>query len=372
MQPFKFGHASHARWQEAAHACLEQIGAVSYEDNLGFLYVTDLLVEELPTIVSYFKQHTAVEHWVGTVGISICSQAKEYMDVPAIAVMLGNFPAHTFEVFTTPGTSFEKFSRTHQAWCKVKKPIFAVVHSDPRQTQLVDLIFEFTERIGDGFLVGGLTSAHGANFPQIADGIIETGLSGVMFTSEISVTRLTQGCTLIGSRHQITAAQHNILIELDNRPALDVFNEDIGEVLARDLSKIAGYIFAALPILGSDTGDYLIRHLLGIDPENKLILISDIVQTGDSIMFARRDPKIAYEDLIRMLNTLKQEVKEPIKGGIYFSCLGRGKHMFGQDSQEMKTIQSVLGDFPLVGFFANGEFFHQHLYSHTGVLTLFL
>lgn len=373
MQPFKFGHASHSHWQEAAQACLKQVEPVSYEDNLGFLYVTDALIEELPTILSYFKQHTAIEHWVGTVGVSICSQAVEYSRVPAIAVMLGRFPSHTFAVFSTPGISFEKFTLTHQAWCEKNKPIFAVIHGDPRHTQLADLAFEFSRRIGEGFVVGGLASSRSAQFPQIADDIIETGLSGVMFTSDVPVaTRLTQGCALIGKRHQITAAQHNILIEIDNRPALDVFNEEIGEVLARDLNKVAGYIFAALPIVGSDTGDYLIRHLLGIDPENKLILISEIIQTGNPIMFARRDPKTAYEDLTRMLNTLKQEVKEPVKGGIYFSCLGRGKHMFGQDSQELKIIQSVLGDFPLVGFFANGEFFHQHLYGHTGVLTLFL
>jgi small ligand-binding sensory domain FIST len=220
--------------------------------------------------------------------------------------------------------------------------------------------------------VGGLTSSRGA-YLQIADEIVPDGLSGVMFASDVSVaTRLTQGCALISARHQITAAQNNILIEIDNRPALEVFYEDIGEVLARDLNKIAGYIFAALPVPGSDTGDYLVRNLLGIDPEHELIAISENVQTGNSIMFARRDPQTAYEDLVRVLKTLKKDVKEPLKGGVYFSCLGRGKNMFGQDSQELKAIQSVLGDFPLVGFFASGEISHQRLYGYTGVLTLFL
>jgi small ligand-binding sensory domain FIST len=372
MQPFKFGHASHAHWQEAAYVCLKQIEPVSYEDNLGFLYVTDLLAGELSAILDFFKQHTEVAHWVGTVGIGICSQGKEYLDEPAIAVMLGNFPPHAFEVFTTANTDFEAFSRTHQAWCEVKKPMFAIVHGDPRHAEMANLVFQLSERLGEGFLVGGLTSSRGA-YLQIADEIVPDGLSGVMFASDVSVaTRLTQGCALISARHQITAAQNNILIEIDNRPALEVFYEDIGEVLARDLNKIAGYIFAALPVPGSDTGDYLVRNLLGIDPEHELIAISENVQTGNSIMFARRDPQTAYEDLVRVLKTLKKDVKEPLKGGVYFSCLGRGKNMFGQDSQELKAIQSVLGDFPLVGFFASGEISHQRLYGYTGVLTLFL
>jgi small ligand-binding sensory domain FIST len=60
------------------------------------------------------------------------------------------------------------------------------------------------------------------------------------------------------------------------------------------------------------------------------------------------------------------------RGGVYFSCLGRGQHMFGEHSEELRIIQQVLGDFPLVGFFANGEISHNRLYGYTGVLTLFL
>jgi small ligand-binding sensory domain FIST len=34
-------------------------------------------------------------------------------------------------------------------------------------------------------------------------------------------------------------------------------------------------------------------------------------------------------------------------------------------------IHEALGDFPLTGFFANGEIHHDTLYGYTGVLTLF-
>ncbi|MGB5307168.1 MAG: histidine kinase, partial [Gammaproteobacteria bacterium] len=38
----------------------------------------------------------------------------------------------------------------------------------------------------------------------------------------------------------------------------------------------------------------------------------------------------------------------------------------------LKMISEQLGEFPLVGFFANGEISHNLLYGYTGVLTLFL
>ena len=35
-------------------------------------------------------------------------------------------------------------------------------------------------------------------------------------------------------------------------------------------------------------------------------------------------------------------------------------------------IREALGEFPLVGFFCNGEISHNRLYGYRGVLTLFL
>ena len=169
--------------------------------------------------------------------------------------------------------------------------MLALVHGDPRNPQTHDIIPELSDALG-GFLVGGLTSSR-TNYGQFGGRpgtapVIEGGVSGVLFSSEVPVaTGLTQGCTPIGPAHKITRAQNNIIVEIDGRPALDVFKEDIGELLARDLRRVAGYIFAALPITGSDTGDYLVRNLVGIDPNHGLIAIGDMVEPGRSIMFAQ-------------------------------------------------------------------------------------
>jgi len=203
--------------------------------------------------------------------------------------------------------------------------------------------------------------------------VVEGGLSGVTFSDNITIaTRLTQGCSPIGSKHEITSSQHNVIITLDGRPALDVFKEDIGETLSRDLNRIGGHIFAGLPIKGSDTGDYLVRNLVGIDPANKLIAIGELVKNGNSVMFCRRDTKTANEDMARMLESIRQGMFSRPRGGVYYSCLGRGASLFGPNSEELKMIREAFGDFPLVGFFCNGEISHNRLYGYTGVLTLFV
>ena len=224
---------------------------------------------------------------------------------------------------------------------------------------------------GGGFLVGGLTSSRG-ELAQVSGSVCEGGVSGVLLAEDVPViTARSQSCMPIATQHQITACDENVLIELDGRPALEVFKEDIGELLARDLQRVAGYIFAALPIAHSDTGDYLVRNLTGIDVERQLLAIGETVETGQSIQFCRRDAEAAEADLVRMLSDLKKRTDKPAKGGLYYSCLARGPNMFGDASQELKIIERELGDVPLVGFFCNGEISHRRLYTYTGVLTLF-
>ena len=72
------------------------------------------------------------------------------------------------------------------------------------------------------------------------------------------------------------------------------------------------------------------------------------------------------------MKNLKARTRGTPKGGVYVSCVARGPNLFGKDSEELKMIREVLGDFPLAGFYANGEISNNRLYGYTGVLTLFL
>jgi small ligand-binding sensory domain FIST len=166
--------------------------------------------------------------------------------------------------------------------------------------------------------------------------------------------------------------QRNIIITLDDKPALEVMKQDIGELLARDLNRIGGTVFVGLPIGGSDTGDYMVRNLVGLDPGRGLVAIGDLVETGMKMMFCRRDAASAIEDMGRMLTSMKEGLYTKPRGGVYYSCLGRGASLFGPGSEELKMIEAAFGEFPLVGFFCNGEISHNRLYGYTGVLTLFV
>ena len=368
MTQFRMGHARGADWREATDACLAQLG--HGPGTLGFLYVTDLISDNYGDVLRVLRERTGVEHWVGATGIGVCATGKEYLDEPAVAVMIGDFETDSFQVFS--GIDNEKAAKELNLECGGLPANLAIVHADPGVEGMNKVVAALAKRVESGFLVGGLVSSRGAQ-AQLADNVTEGGVSGVAFNDSVIVaTRLTQGCSPVGPKRTVTGCQRNVLITLDGKPAFDVFLQDIGEKLAGDLNRIGGHIFAGISVPGSDTGDYLARNLVGIDTQSKLIAIGDYLRKGDGLMFCKRDGKTAREDMARMLESIQQGLYSRPKAGVYYSCLGRGEALFGKDQGELKMIKDVFGDIPVVGFFCNGEISHNRLYGYTGVLTLFI
>jgi small ligand-binding sensory domain FIST len=329
--------------------------------NLGFVYFSDRYAERAEEILARLREATGIEEWVGSVGIGICGTGAAALDAGGIALMVGRFPADGFRVFSG-----------RQPLAGASDPYFAVVHADPGTPDMADLVVDMAGKVSSGFITGGLSSSRSRTV-QIADGVLAGGISGVAFGESVPVaTRLTQGCTPLPGRYMITEAQRNIIGRIDGRPALELYKEAVGEVLARDMARAAHYVLAGLPVQGREANDYLARNVVGVDPKNGLIAINELVEAGRPILFLRRDANAAREDMHRMLGELRASLPGPPKGGLYFSCLARGGNMFGDDSVEPRLIRSTFGDIPLAGFFCNGEISHDQLYGYTGVLTLFL
>ena len=371
---FKAACATGQDWQAIAGQLRTALGPEPSAASLGLLYVSDAIGPYLNNLLEDLRSGTGVRDWIGTIGSGICYSGREIYDEPAAVVMLASLPDDSYRLVPAGIDKLSEMLDANRNWIAEHAVHFGIVHGDPRNSHIPQLIETLSAELNPGFLVGGLSSASDEHYlQQIAGELYSEGLSGVLLSAAVPViSGLTQGCTPLAGKHTITRSEGNLLAELDGRPALDVFMEDIGEVLSKDLSRVAGYIFAGLPVPGSDTGDYLVRNLIGIDPKEKLLAIGDILEDDAPLLFCRRDGETARADMRRMLRDLNRRAGDNIQAGLYYSCLGRGRNQFGDNSEELKMISEELGDFPLVGFFANGEISHNLLYGYTGVLTLFL
>lgn len=370
---FRAAQVRGSDWKEAAEACLAALAPLPEGANLGFIYATEPLARELPGILDMLREGSGVADWVGSVALGVCATGQEYYDEPALVALVGAFPKDSYRIFGPEVTTSNKLAEANGAWLEKVQPMVGIVHGDPRQPTLPETV-ESLSREASLFFMGGLSSARSSGLKQVAGGgLVEGGVSGVLLAPQIEmVTGLTQGCSPIGPVRRATSVRGGVLMELDGRPALDCLKEDIGELLSRDLRKIGGLIFAGLPVRGSDTGDYMVRNLVAIDAEKGWVQIADDLAPGDPVLFCRRDPRSATIDMERMLTDLKRRAGGPPKAGLYFTCVARGPNIFGDNSGELGMIRDVLGDFPLVGFFGNGEISHDRLYGYTGVLALFV
>jgi len=407
MSPFLVGHATHPDWRGALRLAAAQVDArtPALEATgagpltLGFVYFSDHYAAHAGALLAALQTHWPGVHWVGSVAVGVAAATVEYMDEPALVLMLAALPPGRFEVFS----GAHKLSRID--------PYTALVHADAATPDLAELIVEMSDRTASGYLFGGLASSRGTPW-HLADGLWQGGLSGVAFSKDVAlVSRVTQGSRPLGPTRRITACDRNIVLALDGQPALPCLLADLGlpdlqdprEALPRLRATLVGLSDAPDPggagrpgLAGSFGEDVRVRHLVGIDPVRQAVAVADLLQPGQRLAFCQRDVQAARRDLVRICTEIREELApetEPllpvgagsvgavatparrVLGALYISCAGRGGAHFGGPSAELQIVQHALAGggepVPLVGFFASGEIGHHQLYGYTGVLTVF-
>ena len=369
-QPFAAALSLAPDWRAAADEIADRLAGA--EGRLGILYTAESFAPHLDEMAAVLRQRTGVPDWVSAAGYGVIAAGEEHYGESGAAALVLDLPPDGYRLFAGGRDAGTDLASREPAWIEAAVMPLALAHVDPRHPEAADAVSRLAADTG-GFLVGGLTAAAG-EAPHRA-GHATGCVSGVAISpAAIEVaTALSQGCTPLGKARTVTRGKDNILIELDHRPALDAFVEDIGEELASDLRRLGGLVFAALPVAGSDTADYTVRNLVGIDPTSKVIAIAEAVSEGDKVLFCRRDRESAVEDMRRMTQGLKRRIGDrAIRGGVYVSCAARGPNQFAAPERETEILRDALGEFPMVGFFANGELSRDRIYAYTGVLTLFL
>jgi small ligand-binding sensory domain FIST len=418
MNRFLHGHATHPDWRVALALAAAQIEAQrrapghAAAPTLGWVYLTDACAPHAEALLADLRQRWPGVEWVGATAIGIAASGVEYFDEPALALLLTDLaPAH-FRVFSgaRPLAGFEAHT--------------ANIHADPGTAELADLIHDMSTRTATGYLFGGLASAPSRPL-HIADNALAGGLSGVAFDRSVAlVSRVTQGCQPVGPQRRVSAAERNLVLELDGEPALDCLLRDLGlagvdpraalpklrhvlvglsdadepagaseDAATRSAFDATARHSAGTAAFGADTR---VRHLVGLDPGRRGIAIGDSAEVGMRLAFCARHVEAARRDLMRICAELREELEPDelplrsahalkdtqtddagagaasgIAGAVYVSCSGRGGAHFGAPSAELAIIRHALGDVPLVGFFAAGEIARRHLYGYTGVLTVF-
>lgn len=365
----------------AAQVEAQRAARPGFEPSLGWLYLSEPLAAQAEAVLADAGRRWPGVTWVGAVAGGLCATGVEYLNEPALVMMLADLPAGSFRVFH--GRQPIDFSHR---WAG------ALVHADPALPELPELVAELAERVGGEGLFGGLIS-HRAPQAQWAGELLGGGISGVAFASGVRlIARVSQGCAPLGEPFTVTETDGPLVLTLDGEPALDVLLAELGggliqprqppdpALIQRLRNVLVGLTPEGLPVLdqgGSFGADTLVRPLIGIDPGRRAIALTEVVPPGAQLCFCRRDASAARRDLLRQCAEVREAVEGEgdtdtptarLLGAVYISCLSRGGSHFGSPSAELQIVRQALGEVPLVGFFAGGEIAGPHLHSHSGVL----
>ena len=357
-------------WQAAlgpVRAALAEGGAGA---NTGIVYVSDSIAERLPEIVEALRADTGIADWAGTVGMGVCGAGRAAFGRPAIAAAAFGFPEDAVRLVPGIREDAAEANADLAMWAAEQTRATALLHADPRNANMGEIVADLAETFG-AFTVGGIASAEGPT-AQLAGAVEQGVVSGLVFGEAVdAVSGLSQGCSPIGPARTVTRSHNNFVLEIDGEPAFDVLCRDLGLDSVARIREVAPWLHAARPVPGSSEADYLVRNIIGLDAQDGIVALGALIDPGERLFFVRRDPAAAEADLRRMLQGVKARLTRPAQGGVYISCLARGPHMFGTEDGELEIVREEIGDLPLAGFFANGEFSGGRIYGYTGVLTLF-
>jgi len=306
---------------------------------------------------------------LGCTGESIIGEGREVEHEPAISVWGASLPdtvVRTLSVSASPGPDDRP---AFSAMPEVEDPSRAslLLLADPFSFPMDAYLEELNRELPGVPAVGGMASGGmgpGQNLLFTGEGLQSGGAIGVVLEGGIEVRSVvSQGCRPIGRPWVVTSCEHNVLRKLGGQPALDVLIATIRELdpADRQLFQSAPFVGLAVDAAKSEfeRGDFLVRGLIGMRPEEKAIDVADVLRRGQTVQFLVRDAASASEDLAALMRSQGGGglgASSEAAGALIFSCNGRGTRMFEQPNHDVSAVRAGLdAAVPVAGFFAMGE-----------------
>ncbi|WP_334019094.1 FIST signal transduction protein [Alteromonas sp. S015] len=185
------------------------------------------------------------------------------------------------------------------------------------------------------------------------------------------------GWRSFGPARRVASAKANLLFELDDKPALDIYKAYLGEY-AEDLPA-SGLLFPfeVLDEHGEPTG--IIRTILGVDEQSKSLVLAGEVNENQylRLMNASTDDLIsgAIDAIAPIVKKNQDEDSHSL--ALVTSCVGRKLVMGDRVEEEIEELNRQLSDNTnIAGFYSYGEISPScsgsHCELHNQTFTLML
>lgn len=185
---------------------------------------------------------------------------------------------------------------------------------------------------------------------------------------------MTQGCQSLGDPLTITAADGNLILEIDGRSPIEALQRALSE--NPGLRQMTPHLLVGIGELGSDgRSDYVVRPFAVAEGDRAALAVAEPVRAGQTIRFTVRDAIGARDDMKSMLEeqaAARDQVAPAF--GFYFNCAGRGSALYGQPGLDPELIRRRFGKLAVAGIESSFEIApacgRTRIHMFTGVLLL--
>jgi small ligand-binding sensory domain FIST len=333
--------------------------------DVAFLFVSPAYGGATAEAGARLRARLGARHLIGSTAIGVLETSGETERGPSLSVLAGSLPGARLEPFELRHDQLLTMNDPHELRAAVgfpetARPLFVLL-ADPF-TLDADLLLQRLNQGYDGArAVGGLVSGGtrpGTHLLYMGDEVALFGAVGLAISGIRVRTVVSQGCRPVGRRFVITRAERNKVLALSGQPALPAIQEAVSGLPEddRELARTSLLIGRAAHEARErfDRGDFVIRSLMGVIPEEDAVVVGDKVRVGQTVQLQLRDGSTATEDLdLALAKAIDRD--DPPSAALMFSCAGRGEHLFGVSNHDMSALRRHAGDIPAAGFFCNGE-----------------
>jgi len=347
--------------KEACQKALDRVGGKA-----------DLIIVFSSVVYSQEEVLEGVRSRSGKVPLVGCSDSGEITtEGPVsqhVAVMALNLDKVDFSVGIGKGTDKDSFRAGKEAAEAVKK----------NAKKPLSLFMMFLDGLAENgaAAVRGAQSVLGKDFPImggsagddflfqktyeydnddiLTNAVVGVGLSGIFSFG----TGVRHGWEPVGLPMKATKAEGGKLIEINNRPALSIYEDYFGkkaeELTKEPIAKMAYTYPLGMSIEGSP--EFLIRDVVIANEKGEITCAAEIPE-GSEIRLMIGDPDKAIQAAKEAAENAQAQLKGAAPKAIFiFNCVARYKLLGSRIREEISAIQDVLGkEVPLIGFYTYGE-----------------
>ncbi len=303
--------------------CL-QLKSLSNAD-VAIVLISSNFASDYPRLLPLLKRKLKYQILIGSsvggvIGLSKDNSLQENLNVPSLSITLLKLQNSNIIPFQIPENANIDLDNPSKVWKKYIKDTnnidnsmnfgSAMMFVDPSMRNVDELISAFDFSFPNSNLIGGIATYHPFSYGSLFyEDKLCAGAIGFFINGEWAIeTLVTKGVKPLGPILEVHSVQKNIIYKVKENNNLvspvEFLQQLIGDLSIKEKDLLQQSLFLGvennnMKITNKGkllyNGTFVIRDLLGIDPTNGALAITDKLTVGQKVQFQSRDIEISQK-----------------------------------------------------------------------------